>query len=152
MAALCIYLFPSLALWRCVRLPLPGLYITVSVGKVEKDSMPVISSCSQPLSQNSSVYYPIKHGQNPWRLDWGQTKTSQIWTKISPDLNQDVENGRPSDVLVTYYWWRTGNDVMIISIWAVIWPSPERHRRTSSWRHLPCWVMNHTLFNWFYIV
>ena len=57
---------------------------------------------------------PSKHGQDPWRLDWGQTKTSQIWPKISPDLNQDAENGRPSDLLVTSYWWRPGNDVMII--------------------------------------
>ena len=30
------------------------------------------------------------------------------------------------DVLVTYYWWRPRNDIMIIPIWAVIWPSPYR--------------------------
>ena len=39
-------------------------------------------------------------------LDWAQTKTSQYWPKISPDLNQEVENGRPSGVLLMMTSWK----------------------------------------------
>jgi len=66
------------------------------------------------------------------------TRSSQTKIKTSLDLVQNItwfEPGRQKKyVLVTSFWRRPGNDVMIIPIWAVIRPCPGRrgcHRRTS---------------------
>ena len=68
------------------------------------------------------LFFPSKHSQDPWRLDWGQTKNSQTWPKISPDLNQQYPAHKNCDDVLE----------MIIPIWAVIWPSHERHQMTLS--------------------
>ena len=113
------------------------------------------------LNRISSKHYPASTDQ--WRLDWGQTKTSQIWPKISPDLNQDVENGRPSDVFLTTSW-KIRQDHPRMGLWSglvlnvtggryhkVIMTSGNRKRkfrdillpwREHNWMRKPCLVMD----------
>ena len=49
---------------------------------------------------HSDESLPSKNGQEPWRLIVGQTQTGQITAQNITDLNQDLDNRRPSDVLV----------------------------------------------------